>query len=102
MPLQFAYDRSSATGDTTLATAWARIEKFEWTRSDGPSGGAALYVTVGVYADATAGAAKQPIVLRTFVAQGATANQIVTAADVRAAIQAWLKTQPFFAGASDV
>jgi hypothetical protein len=97
VPLQFAYDRSAETGDVTLATAWARVDGFAWSRAAGE-----VRIEVGIYASAAAGAAKRPVVERTFVATGAAATQIVTAPNIQAAVYAYLKTLPFFAGAIDV
>ena len=96
MALQIVLDRTSETGDTYVNAYW-RIDALTWSRA-----GASLDVTVGVYRDQASAAAKGPVVSRNFLAQGATANQILTASDIRAAIYTWLATLPAFAGATSV
>jgi hypothetical protein len=96
MPLQLRLDRRAETGDDYPSAVW-RVDALAWNRAD-----QRLDVTVGVYRDAAALAAKQPVVTRVFTAVGAEANQILAAADLRPPIYQWLKSRSEFAGAVDV
>lgn len=95
MALQLVLDRTNETGDSYPVAYW-RVDGLVWSRID-----ASVGVTIGVYRDQAAAAAKQPVLSRGFTATGATANQIMTANDVRNAVYVWLKTLPAFSGAAD-